>query len=59
MVRILLGNHQRWHARMVCALIWILLASLLRVGHKHSGFGFHSGADGFHQFSIPKTIVFG
>lgn len=29
------------------------------VGHKHSGFGFHSGADGFHQFSIPKTIVFG
>lgn len=29
------------------------------VGHKHSGFGFHSGADGFHQFSIPKSIVFG
>jgi hypothetical protein len=29
-----------------------------RVGHKNSGFGFHSGVDGFHQFSIPKTIVF-
>eukprot|EP00980_Cylindrotheca_fusiformis_P006484 scaffold1377_cov126-Cylindrotheca_fusiformis.AAC.29 len=27
------------------------------VGHKHSGFGFHSGIDGFHQFSIPKSIV--
>lgn len=27
------------------------------VGHKHSGFGFHSGFDGCLQFSIPKTIV--
>ncbi|CAJ1959091.1 unnamed protein product [Cylindrotheca closterium] len=27
------------------------------VGHKHSGYGFHSGVDGFHQFSIPKSIV--
>eukprot|EP00536_Pseudo-nitzschia_multiseries_P008568 jgi/Psemu1/241326/estExt_Genewise1.C_2190023 len=29
------------------------------VGHKHSGFGFHSGVDGCLQFSIPKTIVTG
>lgn len=28
------------------------------VGHKCSGFGFHSGIDGFHQFSIPKSLVF-
>jgi acyl-CoA reductase-like NAD-dependent aldehyde dehydrogenase len=28
------------------------------VGHKQSGFGYHSG-DGFLQFSIPKTIVSG
>jgi len=27
------------------------------VGHKQSGYGFHSGVDGFHQFSIPKSIV--
>mmetsp|Transcript_19182 Transcript_19182/g.40377 ORF Transcript_19182/g.40377 Transcript_19182/m.40377 type:complete len:466 (+) Transcript_19182:389-1786(+) len=27
------------------------------VGHKQSGFGFHSGVDGCLQFSIPKTIV--
>ncbi|KAL3905486.1 MAG: hypothetical protein SGARI_004437, partial [Bacillariaceae sp.] len=27
------------------------------VGHKHSGFGFHSGFDGFLNFSIPKSIV--
>jgi len=29
------------------------------VGHKHSGFGFHSGFEGCLQFSIPKTIVSG
>jgi acyl-CoA reductase-like NAD-dependent aldehyde dehydrogenase len=28
------------------------------VGHKASGFGFHSGTDGFHQFSVPKSIIF-
>lgn len=27
------------------------------VGHKGSGFGCHSGADGWRQFSIPKSIV--
>ena len=27
------------------------------VGHKQSGFGYHSGEEGFHQFSVPKTIV--
>jgi len=27
------------------------------VGHKNSGFGYHSGKDGCLQFSIPKTIV--
>jgi acyl-CoA reductase-like NAD-dependent aldehyde dehydrogenase len=28
------------------------------VGHKKSGFGYHSGKEGFHNFSIPKTIVY-
>jgi acyl-CoA reductase-like NAD-dependent aldehyde dehydrogenase len=28
------------------------------VGHKGSGFGYHSGADGWRQFSVPKSIVF-
>lgn len=28
------------------------------VGHKCSGFGYHSGADGFRQFSVPKSLVF-
>jgi succinate-semialdehyde dehydrogenase/glutarate-semialdehyde dehydrogenase len=28
------------------------------VGHKKSGFGYHSGQEGFHQFSIPKTLVY-
>lgn len=28
------------------------------VGHKSSGFGYHSGPEGFHQFSIPKSLVF-
>lgn len=28
------------------------------VGHKSSGFGFHSGIEGFKQFSVPKTFVF-
>ena len=27
------------------------------VGHKESGFGYHSGRQGFEQFSLPKTIV--
>mmetsp|Transcript_18801 Transcript_18801/g.46672 ORF Transcript_18801/g.46672 Transcript_18801/m.46672 type:complete len:519 (+) Transcript_18801:49-1605(+) len=29
------------------------------VGHKASGFGYHSGFDGCLQFSIPKTIIEG
>ena len=28
------------------------------VGHKQSGYGYHSGREGFHNFSIPKTIVY-
>lgn len=28
------------------------------VGHKQSGFGYHSGREGFHNFSIPKTLVY-
>jgi acyl-CoA reductase-like NAD-dependent aldehyde dehydrogenase len=28
------------------------------VGHKDSGLGFHSGREGFLNFSIPKTIVY-
>jgi succinate-semialdehyde dehydrogenase/glutarate-semialdehyde dehydrogenase len=27
------------------------------VGYKHSGLGFHSGEEGFHHFSMPKTLV--
>ena len=28
------------------------------VGHKSSGFGFHSGEEGFHNFSIAKSIIY-
>ncbi|GAX10096.1 aldehyde dehydrogenase family 9 member A1 [Fistulifera solaris] len=28
------------------------------VGHKQSGYGYHSGPEGFQQFSVPKSIVF-
>ena len=28
------------------------------VGHKSSGFGYHSGKDGWRQFSVPKSLVF-
>ncbi|KAL7446209.1 hypothetical protein ACHAXM_010312 [Skeletonema potamos] len=28
------------------------------IGHKQSGFGSHSGMDGFQSFSVPKSIVF-
>lgn len=28
------------------------------VGHKQSGYGYHSGPEGFQQFSVPKTLVF-
>jgi acyl-CoA reductase-like NAD-dependent aldehyde dehydrogenase len=27
------------------------------VGHKGSGFGYHSGPDGWRQFSMPKSLV--
>merc|ERR1712217_891124 len=27
------------------------------IGHKSSGFGYHSGPDGWRQFSVPKSIV--
>ena len=27
------------------------------VGHKGSGFGYHSGPDGWRQFSMPQSIV--
>lgn len=27
------------------------------VGHRGSGFGYHSGADGWRQFSVPKSIL--
>ena len=27
-------------------------------GHKGSGFGYHSGADGWRQFSVPKSFVY-
>lgn len=28
------------------------------VGAKGSGFGYHSGADGWRQFSVPKSLIF-
>ena len=28
------------------------------IGHKQSGFGSHSGMDGFRSFSLPKSLVF-
>lgn len=28
------------------------------VGHRNSGFGYHSGMDGWRQFSVPKSLVF-
>jgi acyl-CoA reductase-like NAD-dependent aldehyde dehydrogenase len=28
------------------------------VGHKGSGMGYHSGMDGWRQFSIPKSLIF-
>jgi succinate-semialdehyde dehydrogenase/glutarate-semialdehyde dehydrogenase len=28
------------------------------VGHKMSGFGFHSGEEGFYNFSVPKSIIY-
>lgn len=28
------------------------------IGHKSSGFGFHSGEDGWRQFSAPKSLIF-
>jgi len=27
------------------------------VGHKDSGFGYHSGVEGYNQFSVPKSII--
>jgi len=32
-------------------------ASCPWVGHKGSGFGYHSGPDGWRQFSVPKSII--
>ena len=29
------------------------------VGHKDSGFGYHSGIEGYKQFSVPKSILMG
>lgn len=28
------------------------------IGHKESGHGYHSGRDGYRQFSVPKSIIF-
>ena len=28
------------------------------IGHKSSGFGYHSGEDGWRQFSSPKSLIF-
>jgi acyl-CoA reductase-like NAD-dependent aldehyde dehydrogenase len=41
-----------------CYSLEHLSAACPWVGHKQSGFGFHSGEEGFHNFSIPKTLVY-
>ena len=28
------------------------------IKQKSSGYGFHSGADGWRQFSVPKSLIF-
>ena len=33
-------------------------ASCAWVGQKQSGYGYHSGADGWRQFSVPKSLIF-
>ena len=33
-------------------------ASCPWIGHKNSGFGYHSGEDGWRQFSVPKSLIF-
>ncbi|KAL1523911.1 hypothetical protein AB1Y20_018830 [Prymnesium parvum] len=51
----------RLHAGQVGINNWPLENAPLQcpwVGHKKSGFGFHSGADGWRQFSVPKSIIF-
>ena len=40
---------------------WPLAAAPLQcpwIGAKGSGFGYHSGADGWRQFSVPKSLIF-
>lgn len=39
---------------------WSLMCAPTRcpfVGHKESGMGYHSGVDGYRQYSVPKSIV--
>jgi len=33
-------------------------ASCPWIGQKSSGYGYHSGADGWRQFSVPKSLIF-
>merc|ERR1711920_871457 len=42
-----INNYPMMNAATVCP--W--------VGHKGSGFGYHSGPDGWRQFSLPQSIV--
>ena len=49
-------------AGQVAINAWALSTAPIRcpwVGHKESGFGYHSGKDGYKQFSVPKSIMIG
>lgn len=53
---------KRLKAGQVGVNAWPLAVAPLQcpwVGHKHSGYGYHSGFDGWRQFSTPKSIIQG
>ena len=37
--------------------VHVIMARVLFCLARAAGFGFHSGADGWKQFSVPKTLV--
>jgi acyl-CoA reductase-like NAD-dependent aldehyde dehydrogenase len=46
------------HVGINCYSLFHANAACPWVGHKGSGFGYHSGPDGWRQFSVPKSVVF-
>jgi len=41
-----------------CYSIYVASPKCPWIGAKSSGFGYHSGVDGWRQFSVPKSLVF-